>query len=187
MDRPSRRPGCDRDRASDGRAHVPARVRHPIEQRQVTGPAHVAAEDPDLVDRLRRAPVPQLGRAVGGQHNERHPCERRLDDGRQEVGDRRPGRHDDRDRPTRGAGKTQREVPGGPLVEQHADPEKRMRARGEGEWRRARARADHDLGDAGLDELLGDRTQGEHVGHRSPPLIGRLRSSRRARSSSCAA
>ena len=57
-------------------------------------------EEADLVDRLGRAPVAQLGRPVGRQEDQRHAPERRLDDGRQEVGRggargrqrRRPGR-----------------------------------------------------------------------------------------------
>ena len=46
----------------------------------------------DLVDRLPGAGVAQLGRAVGGQHDQRHARLARLDDGGQVVGGRRPRR-----------------------------------------------------------------------------------------------
>ena len=117
-----------RDRPPDDRPDVPPRLRLPVEQRQVDRPAHMDAEDPDLVDRLRRPAIAQLGRPVGGQQDERDARQRRLDDGGQEVGDGRPGGHDDRDRPARRAGKTEREEPGRPLVEQDPHAETRVRA-----------------------------------------------------------
>ena len=121
VDRAGRRARRDRDRPTDHRPDVAARLRLAVEQRQVDRPAHLRAEDPDLVDRLRRAPLAQLGRPIGGQHHERDPRQRRLDDGRQQVGDGRPGGHDDRDRAARRAGQAEREEPGCPLVEHDPD------------------------------------------------------------------
>jgi hypothetical protein len=40
----------------------------------------------DLVDGLGSAPVAQLGRAIGGQDDERDAAEVRLGHGRQEIG-----------------------------------------------------------------------------------------------------
>ena len=137
-----------RHRPADDRPDVPPRLGRPVEQRQLGRPADVAAEDPDLVDGLRRASVAQLGRPVGGQQDERDARQRRLDDGGQQLRDGRPGRHDDGDRPARRAGETQREEPGRALVEQHADAQARVGARGERERRRPRSGADDDVGHA---------------------------------------
>ena len=118
---PAGEPDATGDRPTDHRPDVAARLRLAIEQRQVDRPAHLRAEDPDLVDRLGRAPLAQLGRPIGGQHHQRDPRHRRLDDGRQQVGDGRPGGHDDRDRAARRPGQAEREEPGCPLVEHDPD------------------------------------------------------------------
>ena len=117
-----------------------------VEQRQVDRPADLPAEDARLVDRLRRAAVAQLGRPVGGQQDERDARQRRLDDGRQQLGDGRPGRDDDRDRPPRGASQTQREEP-----RRRSSSRTRTRSPGwardgQRERRRARPGTDDDVG-----------------------------------------
>src|SRR5919107_1664062 len=45
-------------------------------------PFDVAAKEVNLVDRLRRAPVAQLRRTVGGQYDQRDATQTRLDDSR---------------------------------------------------------------------------------------------------------
>jgi hypothetical protein len=112
--------GCHCPR--DDRPNVPARLGFPVEQRQLGEPADVAAEDADLVDRLGSAAFAQLGRAVRGEHHERDTCQRGLDDRRQQVRDRRPGRDEDGYRRTRRARQAQREVARRPLVEEHPHP-----------------------------------------------------------------
>ena len=83
--RPGGRTARVRDRAARQRA--PARVRVGPSAAASGGPgivepAHRAAEQPRLVDGLARAPVAQLGRAVGGAHEQRHAGVVRLDDRR---------------------------------------------------------------------------------------------------------
>src|SRR4051812_1595994 len=75
------------------------------------------AEDLELVDRLPGAGVAQLGRPVGGQHDERHAGLMRLDHAGQQVGQRAPGRARDRDRRARGLGQAQGEEAGRALVD----------------------------------------------------------------------
>ena len=85
----------------------PRRPRAPrravVEQARVVGrrdaqlaePAHRAAVELELVDRLPRAAAAQLRRAVGGQHDQRHPCLVGLGDGGVDV---RAGRARGRER-----------------------------------------------------------------------------------------
>ena len=64
---------------------------------RVGEPAHGARRTGGLVDGLRRADVPQLGRAVGGAHDQRHPGLVGLDHRRVELGrGGAAGAHDDR-------------------------------------------------------------------------------------------
>ena len=51
----------------------------------VDKPLDVAAKELDLVDRLRRAPVAQLRRSIGGQDEERDATQARFHDCRQKI------------------------------------------------------------------------------------------------------
>ncbi len=57
-----------------------------VEQRQLGEPLGVGSEQADLVDRLGGPAIAQLGRSVGREEEQRHAAQRRLDDGREEVG-----------------------------------------------------------------------------------------------------
>ena len=122
--------GRSRDAPSPRRARQPsARARRvagsPSKQRQLGEPLGMPAEDAVLVDGLRRAAVPQLGRPVGGEDDERHA---RQYDASTTAGSklRRPPSRRSRATATGRRGgprQAEREEPGRPLVEQHADAE----------------------------------------------------------------
>ena len=68
------------------RAH-PAQVLGPgLVHPDLDKPLDRVAVEAELIDRLSRAHVAQLGRAVGGQHEQRHPGPPGFDDGRGVVG-----------------------------------------------------------------------------------------------------
>ena len=81
-------------RRAGGVEHRPRRQRPPRGAHRVVGhagvgePAHRPAVEVALVDRLGRADVAQLGRPVGGAHEQRHLGLVGLDDGGVEVGRR---------------------------------------------------------------------------------------------------
>ena len=91
--------------------HGPHGGRAVVEQARVVGgrdaqlaePAHRVAVQLELVDRLPGAAAAQLGRAVGGQHDQRHARLVRLGDGGVEVGPRRAGGGHDHGRLARSA------------------------------------------------------------------------------------
>ena len=81
----------------------------PVEQRQLRVPLRGAPVEVRLVDRLRRAAVPELRRPVGGEHHQRHAGELRLDHGRRELDHGRAGRRQQDHGPPRRPGHAQRE------------------------------------------------------------------------------
>ena len=88
--------------------------------------AHTVAEYPRLVDGLVGVGAPHRGRTVRGDDDQRHIRHVRLDDGRQQVGDRRPRRGDDRRRSQVAAAVPDREEAGGALVEVYPSLESRQ-------------------------------------------------------------
>jgi len=77
----------------------------------------VRAVEADLVDGLCRADVAQLGRAVGGEQQQREAREGCLDDGREEVGRRGTGGADEADGAAGLPRETEGEVAGRALIE----------------------------------------------------------------------
>ena len=135
-----------------------------------------AAVELDLVDRLAGADVAQLGRAVGGEHEQRHARLVRLDHRGRVVGGggaRRAGEHDRRARspsPARGAKKPPQRSSMCEVARIRAVADER-----EHERRRARARRRARVAHAAARELVDERAQAE-VG------VGRV-----ARAASCRA
>ncbi len=165
VDGPGRTGERRRDGTSRHGADMPARLRGPVEERQVHAPFRVGAEQAHLVDGLRSAAVAELGGTIGREEHQRDPAERRFDRGRQEVGGRRAGGDQDARRPPRSPRQAQREEAGRPLVEQDPDPEPWMGPQRERKRRRARSRAHDDVPHAGPDQLLDERAQGDDVSH----------------------
>jgi hypothetical protein len=119
----------ERIRRGDGSGPGPPIGRGPsrpgafFHQRQLGEPLRVAAVQMVLVDRLRRAAIPQLRRPVGGQHDQRNPSQRSLDDGRREVDGGRARRREQDHRAARRPGDAKGEEPGRTLVDEHPHPD----------------------------------------------------------------
>jgi hypothetical protein len=97
------------------------RVRRLVHQGEIDEPLGVAAVEVQLVDRLGRAAIPQLGRPVRGEHDQRYPAERRLDDRRREVDGSGAGGPEQHDRLPRGSCDAQSEERGRAFIDQHPD------------------------------------------------------------------
>ncbi len=108
----------------------------PVEQRQLREPLRGSPVEMRLVDRLRRTAIPQLRRPVGGEHDQRHPRELRLDHRGRELDHGRPRGREQHHRPARGPRHPEREEARRPLVVQHPDPEARRRAQRQRQRRR---------------------------------------------------
>ena len=124
---------------AEGLCRRPRRQRPPVARRAggVVGhahlgePAHGVAVQLQLVDRLAGPGVPQLGRAVGGADDQRHPALVGLQHRRVEVGGRRPRRAEDHGRLPGGAGGAEGEEGGRPLVEEDLHPHPRVAGQGQ--------------------------------------------------------
>ena len=109
--------------AGGGRAQVADQQRIGVgfRQRHVHRPQRVIPVQLDLIDGLVRAAVAQFRRAIPGQDDQRHLQFVRLDDGRKEVGGRRAGNADQRDRLIGLEGDAEREKAGAALVQMRID------------------------------------------------------------------
>ena len=105
------------------RAPVGGHPRPLLGQPGLAEPAHRAAVQLDLVDRLVGAGAGELGRPVGGQHQQRDRRLVGLDHGRVEVGRRRPGGAQHRHRPPAGLGQAEGGERRGPLVDPDVQPQ----------------------------------------------------------------
>ncbi len=84
---------------------------------ELAEPLGVVAVELELIDRLAGADVAQLGRPIGGEHDQRDPAPVRLHDGGHQLRGGRPRRARDRDRaPARPRG-ADGEEPGAALVD----------------------------------------------------------------------
>jgi hypothetical protein len=117
-------------------------------------PLDRAAVELDLVDRLAGANLAQLGRPVGGQHDQRHARVPGLDDRGEEVGRGGAGRARDDHRSARSLGHAEREEAGAALVEDRDRLELRPRGERERERGVARAGRGHGVPDAAANELV---------------------------------
>jgi len=157
------RPGWGRD----GRRHRPggdpADVglgrRPDLGDRQLAEPLHLPPVEMELVDGLVRPPVPELGRPVGGEDDERDPRLAGLGHGRPEVHGRGARGREEDDGPPGRPSQAETEVGRRPLVEMDEDPKPWVAAQGEGERRRPRTRTDDGLADARPDEGLDEGAQ----------------------------
>jgi len=85
MHRSGRRGAGRRHRTRGERVRV-ARTRVGLaEHRNVDEPLRMRPVEPELIDRLRRAGIAQLGRAVGGEDDQRHAAVAGFDDRGKEV------------------------------------------------------------------------------------------------------
>ena len=128
---------------------------------RIVEPAHRVAVQLRLVDRLARAGVAQLGRPVGGAHEQRYPRVRGLDHRGMEVRGRgsRGAAHDRG--PAAGEPDAERAERGRALVEDDLDADPVVAREREGERRRTRAGRDDGVGAARprplVDECSGER------------------------------
>ena len=160
------------DRARAGlaarRGQRPAGDRAVVEQPVVVGlvgpdfaePAHRVAVELDLVDRLAGADPAQLRRAVGAEHDQRHPRFVGLADRRVVVGDGGPGGAEQRHRLAARLRGAEREEGRRALVDDHRHLDLRLAPERHRERRRARAGGDDRVPQAAARELL-DEGRGE--------------------------
>ena len=125
-------------------------------------PSRVRAEQPELVDRLPRTTVAQLGRPVGGEDNERHLRVERLDHGGHEVGGRGARRAGEDNGRARHLGDPEGEETGRTFVHVRPCAQPRMTGDRQREWRRAAPGGDAGMADARADELV-DQECGRQV------------------------
>ena len=124
---------------------------------------HGRREHPGLAGGLVRADAAQLGRAVGGQQQQRHAGVMRLERGRQQVRDRGARRADHGRRHPCLAPDAERGEAGDALVDAHVQAERAAPlelGRDERERLRARTGAQDDVPDAQLDEPAQQRRGG---------------------------
>ena len=142
------------------RAHATSRP-HRVRSARRTGiaePAHRVAVQLRLVDRLPRAGVAQLGRPVGGAHEQRYARVRRLDDRGMEVRGRGPrGAAHDRG-PAAREPDAERAERGRALVEHDVDADPVVAGERERERRRTRAGRDDRVGDTRPRPLVDQRS-----------------------------
>ena len=136
-----------------------SRSRH----RPLVEPADGVAVQLHLVDGLRGTDVAQPVGAVGGQHQQRHPRQVRLDHGRVVLGGGGPGRTHQGDRATRRLGDPQGEETGAPLVDHAPVGDPGVGGEGGGQRGVARPRGDHRIGDPQVGESA-DEGGGEAMG-----------------------
>ena len=120
-----------------------------------------AAVELDLVDRLPGAELAQLGRAVGGQHEQRHARLVGLDHRGRVVGRRGPRRAGERDRHARRLREPEREEAAAALVDVRGRADARLAGEREHERGRARARRGAGLAQAAARELVDEGAQAE--------------------------
>ena len=120
----------------------------------VEEPLRGVPEDLDLVDRLPGAALAQLGRTVGAEDQQRHAGLARLDDGRQQLGERGAGGAGHRDRQTRGLGQPKREEARAALVDVRVAAQALLAREAQHERRAARARRGAGVADAAARELV---------------------------------
>ena len=167
-----------RDGAGPERGNVVEHRAGVLRNPHLDEPAHEAPEELDLIDRLRRAGVAELGRTVRGRDDQGHARGGGFDHGGEEVRGGAPGRAHERDGAARGLGEPEGEESGRALVQRHARLDGGA-AEGDRERRRARAGADHRLAHAGRmerrDEAVGPRDVERAVGVRADFGAVRLR------------
>ena len=120
-----------------------------------------AAVELDLVDRLPGADVAQLGRAIGGQDEQRHARLVRLDDGGRVVGGGGAGGAGEGGRDAGRLGEAEREERGAALVDVGGGAQAAVTGEREHERRRARAGRGDRVAHAAADELVDERAQAE--------------------------
>ena len=130
-----------------------------VHQGKLGEPLRVAAVEMVLVDRLRRAAIPQLRRPIRGENHERHPAQRRLHDGRREVDRGRAGGPEEDGGSPRRAGDAESEEPGRTLVDQDADSDAVVGAKRERQRRGAGTGTDDRVANPGPGQLLDERAQ----------------------------
>ena len=160
------------DRARPGlasrRCQRPAGDRAVVEQPVVVGrvgadfaePPHRGAEELDLVDRLPGPDPAQLGRPVGGEHDQRQPRLVGLADRRVVVGRRGARGAEQRHRVAARLRGAEGEEAGGALVDDHRHLDLRPPPQGQRQRGRARARRDDRVPHAAAGKLL-DEGRGE--------------------------
>ncbi len=131
--------------------------------RPLVEPADGVAVQLHLVDGLRGTDVAQPVGAVGGQHQQRHPRQVRLDHGRVVLGGGGPGRTHQGDRATRRLGDPQGEETGAPFVDHAPIGDPAVGGEGGGQRGVARPRGDHRIGDPQVGESA-DEGGGEAMG-----------------------
>jgi hypothetical protein len=147
------------DRAAGERAHPATALGRRVVRADLEEPLRRAAVQVDLVDRLPGADLAQLGRPVGGQHEERDARLERLDDRGREVRRRRSGRARDRDRPAAVLRRAQREEARAALVDVREAAQPLLARQREHERRGTRAGRRAGLAHAAAGELVGERAQ----------------------------
>ena len=167
------RPGRRRPRVAGQRPpvgiHPRAGLRHP----GLGEPADRPAVEFQLVNGLVGAGAAQLGRPVGGQHQQRDAGLVRLDHRGVEVGRRRPRGADHRDRPPAGLGQPQGQERRRPLINPHMQAQpargRALLPQRDGQGRAARAGGQHGLPQAAAHQLVnqgdGEGSRGIHGAH----------------------
>ena len=181
MHRPGRRAERLGDRAA--RERTPGRRRRrasSVGRPGIAEPTHRVAVEVRLVDRLARAGVAQLGRAIGGAHDQRNARVRRLHDRGMEVrgrGTRRAQHH-------RRAGRSRGRGPSARNAAERSSSTTCTRSAAvagerERERRRARSGRDDRVGHARarplVDQRRRERRGGVASGHRGPAARARMR------------
>ena len=160
------------DRCADGargdRAHQ-ARLVCRLRLGQIEEPFDVFAVQPQLVDRLGRTAVAQLVGAIGGQDDQRHAGEKRLDDGWEEVGRRRSRCGEQADWLAQRTREPEPEIRRRALVEVHPDLDVGVLGQAHGQRCGARARAHKDVPYARTGELSHEGADHHRGGHSSTP------------------
>jgi hypothetical protein len=110
-----------------------------------------------LVDRLGGGHVPQLGRAIGGGHDEGHLGLERLDDGGVEVGGGGAARAQQHGRAAGGEAEPEGEERRRSLVVVDVEPDPGRRRQGQGQRRGTGPGGDDGVGHAGSDPLVHQR------------------------------
>ena len=177
-------PGGGVEGTAGQRAVVDRRVAPGLVGAHLDKPFGRASVEPQLVDRLSRSHAAQLGRTVGGQHDQRHAGLPRLDHGGVKVGRRAAGRAGDGYRAAARLGHSQSGETGAALVDHRDRLEPRLARERERERRVARARTGDRVGHAAAHQFLHespDRGEGpvDRLHHRRT-LPNRVRHSPRS-------
>ena len=131
---------CPGQRARRHRAHVEEARVVGVVRPDFAEPAHGLAEGLDLVDHLAGPDTAQLRRPVGAEDDQRQPRLVGLGDRGVVVRERGAGGAEQRDRLAARLRRSQREEPGGTLVEDHRHLDLRLPPQRHRERRRARSR-----------------------------------------------